>query len=112
MILADCSATRSAGDPDLLAQLLASGRTLVMGILNVTPDSFSDGGQYLDPENAIVQAKRMVGEGADILDIGGESSRPYVGATPVSEEEEIARLAPVLQHITTLGVPVSIDSMK
>jgi dihydropteroate synthase len=112
MTVTDCSTTRRADEPELLARLLASGRPLVMGILNVTPDSFSDGGRFLDPENAVAQAKRMVAEGADILDIGGESSRPYIGAVAVPEEEEIARLAPVLPRIAALGVPASIDSMK
>jgi dihydropteroate synthase len=112
MTVTDCSTTRRAGKPELLARLLASGRTLVMGVLNVTPDSFSDGGRFLDPENAVAHAERLVAEGADILDIGGESSRPYVGAVAVAEEEEIARLAPVLPRITALGVPASIDSMK
>jgi dihydropteroate synthase len=112
MSLADRSATSRAAEPELLARLLASGRTLVMGVLNVTPDSFSDGGRFLDPESAVMQAKRMVAEGADILDIGGESSRPYLGAVAVIEEEEIARLAPVLPRVIALGAPVSIDSMK
>jgi dihydropteroate synthase len=112
MSLADRSATSRAAEPELLARLLASGRTLVMGVLNVTPDSFSDGGRFLDPESAVMQAKRMVAEGADILDIGGESSRPYLGAVAVVEEEEIARLAPVLPRVIALGAPVSIDSMK
>jgi dihydropteroate synthase len=112
MTLADCSITGGIGEPDLLARLRAQGRTLVMGVLNVTPDSFSDGGRFLDPESAIAQALRMVDEGADILDIGAESSRPYLGAVAVPEEEEIARLAPVLPRIVALGRPVSIDSMK
>ena len=73
----DRDATRS---PDLLARLLARGRPLVMGVLNVTPDSFSDGGRFLDAGAAIEQARRMVAEGADILDIGAESTRPYGGA--------------------------------
>ena len=111
MTLADCSIT-GAAEPDLLARLLAQDRTLVMGILNVTPDSFSDGGRFLDPEIAVAQAQRMVAEGADILDIGAESSRPYLGAVAVPKEEEIARLAPVLPRIVALGLPVSIDSMK
>jgi dihydropteroate synthase len=112
MTVADCSITGGISEPDLLARLLAQGRTLVMSILNVTPDSFSDGGRFLDPEKAVEQAQRMVDEGADVLDIGAESSRPYLGAVAVSEEEEIARLAPVLPRIVALGVPVSIDSMK
>src|SRR5690606_27437469 len=85
-------------------------RPAVMGILNVTPDSFSDGGRHNVPEAAIAQAKRMIAEGADIIDIGGESTRP--GATAVSIEEEWARLAPVLPAVVDLGVPVSIDTYK
>jgi len=95
-----------------LARLLAADRTLVMGILNVTPDSFSDGGRYLDPGNAVAQARRMIAEGADILDIGAESTRPYGGAVRVDEAEERRRLEPVLGAVCALGVPVSIDSMK
>ena len=83
-----------------------------MGILNVTPDSFSDGGRFVEPQLAIAQAKRMIAEGADIIDIGAESSRPYGGAMRVTAEEELARLAPVLPRVTELGVPVSIDTMK
>jgi dihydropteroate synthase len=83
-----------------------------MGVLNVTPDSFSDGGQFQDPERAIAHARRMAEEGADILDIGGESTRPYVGMTPVSLEEEMARLKPVLPAVIKFGVPVSIDTIK
>jgi dihydropteroate synthase len=98
--------------PPLLGRLLALGRTVVMGVLNVTPDSFSDGGRFLEPDLAIAQAKKLIAEGADILDIGAESSRPYAGAVAVSAEEEQARLTPVLRQIVDLGVPVSIDSMK
>jgi dihydropteroate synthase len=112
MTLRDCSITGGIDEPDLLVRLLAADRTLVMGILNVTPDSFSDGGRFLDPKSAVAQAQRMVAEGADILDIGAESSRPYPGAVTVSEEEEIARLAAVLPRVVALGLPVSIDSMK
>jgi dihydropteroate synthase len=100
----------NAGRP--LARLLALGRPIVMGILNVTPDSFSDGGRFLDPTRAIEHARRMVAEGADILDIGAESSRPYGGAVAVTQDEEIRRLDPVLPAVAALGVPVSIDSMK
>jgi dihydropteroate synthase len=82
-----------------------------MGVLNVTPDSFSDGGQFVAPERALAQARRMVAEGADIIDIGAESTRPY-GAQPVSVDEELKRLQPVLAEIVSLGVSVSIDSMK
>ena len=76
-----------------LAQLLGAGRPIVMGVLNVTPDSFSDGGRFLDPDAAIEHARRMVAEGADIIDIGAESTRPYGTATPVSPSEEVRRLA-------------------
>jgi dihydropteroate synthase len=97
---------------DWLAHLLGEHRPLVMGILNVTPDSFSDGGRFIDPGAALAQARRMQAEGADILDIGAESTRPYVGAQPVSLEDELARLAPALRPIIELGLPVSIDTMK
>ncbi|WP_425532674.1 dihydropteroate synthase, partial [Stenotrophomonas maltophilia] len=90
--------------PDgLLGALLALGRPAVMGILNVTPDSFSDAGRFFSPELALAQARRMAGEGADILDIGAESTRPYGGAKPVSFDDEIARLAPVLPGVIGLG---------
>ena len=82
-----------------------------MGVLNVTPDSFSDGGRFIAPERALAQARRMVAEGADIIDIGAESTRPY-GAQPVSADEELNRLQPILADVVSLGVPVSIDSMK
>jgi dihydropteroate synthase len=95
-----------------LARLLALGRPLVMGVLNVTPDSFSDGGQFSDPDAAISHARRMVAEGADILDIGAESTRPYGGAEAVSLEEEMRRLNPVMPAVLSLGVPVSVDTLK
>ena len=82
-----------------------------MGVLNVTPDSFSDGGQFVAPERALAQARRMIAEGADIIDIGAESTRPY-GAQPISAEEELSRLRPILADVVSLGIPVSIDSMK
>jgi dihydropteroate synthase len=82
-----------------------------MGVLNVTPDSFSDGGQFVAPDRALAQARRMIAEGADIIDIGAESTRPY-GAEPVSADEELSRLGPILADVVSLGVPVSIDSMK
>ncbi|MDD5364299.1 MAG: dihydropteroate synthase [Gallionellaceae bacterium] len=81
-----------------------------MGIVNVTPDSFSDGGRYVDPSAAIRHAARLVEEGADLLDIGGESTRP--GAQPVSIQAELDRVMPVLEGIHGLGVPVSVDTMK
>src|SRR5579864_8407937 len=86
-----------------LERLLAAGRPVVMGILNVTPDSFSDGGRFLDPSAAIEHARRMVAEGADIIDIGAESTRPYGTATPVSASEEARRLGPVLAAVAGLG---------
>jgi len=83
-----------------------------MGVLNVTPDSFSDGGRFIAPERALAQARRMIEDGADIIDIGAESTRPYGDAQPVTAEQEIERLRPVLADLVALGVPVSIDSMK
>jgi dihydropteroate synthase len=95
-----------------LPALLSLGRPLIMGILNVTPDSFSDGGQFLEPATAIAHAARMAQQGADILDIGAESTRPYGDPVPVSAEDEKARLAPILPEVVKLGVPVSIDTIK
>ena len=94
-----------------LAAMLSRPYAAVMGILNVTPDSFSDGGQFDAPERALAQARRMIAGGADILDIGAESTRPY-GSQPITADQEWQRLAPVLADIVALGVPVSIDSMK
>src|ERR1700758_4255535 len=85
-------------------------RTLIMGIVNVTPDSFSDGGRFLDPGAAVAQAKRLIDQGADILDIGGESTRP--GAAPVDAAEEIARVVPVIEAVRASSeVAISIDTM-
>jgi dihydropteroate synthase len=98
-------------DRQVLRALLSRPYPAVMGILNVTPDSFSDGGQFIAPESALAQARRMIVEGADIIDIGAESTRPY-GAQPVTADEELQRLRPVLADVVSLGVPVSIDSMK
>jgi dihydropteroate synthase len=98
--------------PRGLSAMLAEDRPLVMGILNVTPDSFSDGGQFLDPTIAAVHAGDMAAQGADIIDIGGESTRPYGGAKPVSAADEKARLAGVLPAVVALGLPVSIDTIK
>lgn len=95
----------------VLPALLLGPYPAVMGILNVTPDSFSDGGQFIAPEQALAQARRLIAEGADIIDIGAESTRPY-GSQPVTAEAEMARLKPVLAEVVALGVPVSIDSMK
>jgi dihydropteroate synthase len=87
-------------------------RTLVMGILNVTPDSFSDGGKFLSFENAIDHGKRMRDEGADLIDVGGESTRP-ASSGPVSAEEEIDRVVPVINVLAkALDVPISIDTTK
>ena len=82
-----------------------------MGVLNVTPDSFSDGGKFISAEAALDQAKRMVAQGAAIIDIGAESTRPY-GAKPVTADEEMDRLRSILPQVVALGVPVSIDTMK
>ena len=98
--------------PSWLGGLMAEARPLVMGVLNVTPDSFSDCGRFVDPDRAIAQAQRMIADGADIIDIGAESTRPYGGAAPVSYEDERARLAPVLPAVVKLKTPVSIDTMK
>lgn len=98
--------------PARRADLLQCGRPLVMGILNVTPDSFSDGGRFLDPSNALEHAAQMAEQGADILDIGAESTRPYGGQQPISSDEELARLKRVLPAVVERGLPVSIDTVK
>ncbi len=105
---------KSVAKPGLgeLAGLLALGRPLVMGVLNVTPDSFSDGGKFFDPARAIAHAEAMAAQGADMLDIGAESTRPYGGMQPVPASEEKARLEGVLPAIVRLGPPVSIDTTK
>jgi dihydropteroate synthase len=95
----------------VLRTLLSRRSPAVMGVLNVTPDSFSDGGQFIAPERALAHARRMIAEGADIIDIGAESTRPY-GSQPVTADEEQKRLQPVFSQVVALGVPVSIDSMK
>jgi dihydropteroate synthase len=89
---------------------LPAGRPLVMGIVNVTPDSFSDGGDHADAASAIAHGKALIAAGADLLDIGGESTRP--GSHPVPEAEEIARVVPVIEGLAGLGVPLSIDTSK
>ena len=83
-------------------------RPSVMGVLNVTPDSFSDGGRFVDPATAVAHGRRLLEEGADVVDVGGESTRP--GAAPVSLEEELARVEPVLEGLS--GIPLSIDTAK
>ncbi len=90
---------------------LSLRRTLIMGVLNVTPDSFYDGGRFFDPQRAMEHAEHLVAEGADILDIGGESSRP--GSDPVSAEEELRRVGQLIETLAVnLNVPISIDTCK
>lgn len=96
----------------LLRTLLGTAEPAVMGILNVTPDSFSDGGDFLNPDDALAQARRMIADGARILDIGAESTRPYHGAMPVDADEEMRRLRDIFPRVVALGCPVSIDTMK
>lgn len=96
------------GIPGLTAP--AADRTLVVGVLNVTPDSFSDGGRWLDPAAAIEQGLDLVADGADLVDIGGESTRP--GATRVDAVEELRRVVPVVRALAAEGVNVSIDTMR
>src|SRR3954466_1205344 len=86
------------------------GRPLVMGVVNVTPDSFSDGGKFFDAKAAIAHAHRLAEDGADIIDIGGESSRP--GALPVSPSEELDRILPVLEGLKQLEKPLSVDTRR
>lgn len=86
-------------------------RTLIMGILNVTPDSFSDGGQFLSLDHALAHAEQMIADGADIIDVGGESTRP--GGEPVSVEEEIGRVVPVIEALASrVNTPISVDTTK
>jgi dihydropteroate synthase len=93
------------------ATLVLGERTLVMGILNITPDSFADGGRHFDPRHAIDAGRRMVDDGADILDVGGESTRP--GAMPVEADEEKRRVLPVIEDLAArVNVPISIDTYK
>lgn len=96
-----------AGLPQALANL---ERTVIMGVLNVTPDSFSDGGRWLDPAIAVAHGTRMHRDGADIVDVGGESTRP--GAQRIDAEEELARVVPVVAGLVAAGVPVSIDTTR
>ena len=91
--------------------VLNYNKPLIMGVLNVTPDSFSDGGKFLDADKAVAHAKQMIKDGADIIDIGGESSRP--GSDPVSEEEELKRVKPIIERLVKeIEVPISIDTCK
>ena len=89
---------------------LPVGRPAVMGVLNVTPDSFSDGGQFFEPEAGVARALEMMAEGADLIDVGGESTRP--GAEHVPADEECARVLPVIEALVAEGVPVSVDTSK
>lgn len=103
----------SAGVPRYeLPRADARPMPVLMGILNVTPDSFSDGGKFNAPDLAIDRARRMIAEGAELVDIGAESTRPYTGAEPVSAATELERLGPILGDVVGLGTPVSIDTMK
>jgi dihydropteroate synthase len=97
-----------AAEPNPVIRALAGRRPLLMGIVNVTPDSFHDGGRYAAAADAVAHGRRLIEEGADILDLGGESTRP--GATPVSVEEELARVLPVLRALRDAGVPISVDT--
>jgi dihydropteroate synthase len=103
---------RTARNTDRARTLTAGPGPMVVGILNVTPDSFSDGGDFLDPEAAAEHAATMLDEGADMLDIGGESTRP--GSDPVSQEEEIQRVVPVLERILSVrpGAVISVDTYR
>ena len=84
-------------------------RTLIMGILNVTPDSFSDGGQFVTVDSALDHAEQMISEGADIIDVGGESTRP--GGEPVTAEDEIKRVVPVIESLAQrTDTPISVDT--
>lgn len=85
-------------------------RPRIMGILNVTPNSFSDGGHFFDPQRALDHARRMMADGADLIDIGGESTRP--GADPVAERDELARVIPLVDILAAEGIPVSVDTRK
>ncbi len=92
-------------------EIILGDRTLLMGILNLTPDSFSDGGQYSDPDRAFARAIELEDEGADILDLGAESTRP--GSQRISEAEELRRLVPVLKRLRgKLTIPISVDTYK
>jgi len=93
-----------------LPGLPSADRTLVMGVVNVTPDSFSDGGRWFGADAAVKHGLDLVAQGADIVDVGGESTRP--GAQRVSEEEELRRIGPVVTELVKAGVPVSIDTMR
>jgi len=96
--------------PAAAVPLLAAGRTRVVGVVNTTPDSFSDGGRWLEPEAAVAHGRALLAEGADLLDVGGESTRP--GAQRVAEAEELRRVLPVVAGLAEAGAAVSIDTMR
>ena len=91
-----------------LPELSGAGRTLVMGVVNVTPDSFSDGGEWFEPSAAVAHGLELLGEGADILDVGGESTRP--GSVRVPQDQELARVLPVIERLAARGATVSVDT--
>ena len=99
-----------AGPPRHVAGLPRLGRSLVMGVVNVTPDSFSDGGRWVDPDAALAHARRLVADGADIIDVGGESTRP--GATRPGVQEEMDRVLPLVSRLAADGTRVSVDTMR
>src|SRR5262245_10512111 len=99
------SARDEKTSPDPLARLLALGRPVVRRVVQLTPGSFSDGGRFPHPAAAIEQARRMIAGGADVLDVGAESARPYGDAVAVPIAEEMRRLAPILPAVVALGVP-------
>jgi dihydropteroate synthase len=111
MVAAPQAKETTASPLDLRA-LMAQRHPVIMGVLNVTPDSFSDGGRFLDPQAAIAHARAMIDEGADMIDVGAESSRPYDDPVAVGIDEELRRLAEVLPAVVGIGRPVSIDTMK
>src|SRR5713226_7463709 len=96
--------------PTMPTVLPSADRCLVMGVVNVTPDSFSDGGQWHDAGAAIQHGVELAAQGADIIDVGGESTRP--GAQRVTADEELSRVGPVIAGLTAAGVPVSVDTMR
>ncbi len=98
------------GPPSHVAGLPETDRALVMGVLNVTPDSFSDGGRWFDTDRAVEHGRRLVAEGADLVDVGGESTRP--GATRPSPQEEMDRILPVIAALAGEGVTISVDTMR
>lgn len=112
--MAEATAERIEAAPDagwrIRGRTLSLDRPVVMGVLNVTPDSFSDGGRFLDPGDAVARARTLAEEGADLIDVGGESTRP--GAPAVSAEEEWERVGPVLRELEELDVPLSVDTTK